>query len=190
MSKLFIIENNVCKPNPEVLLITPFKEIWEADADEHKGEAINKFTFMEFYASKAASNPYAEYDDRRRLEELSQQYLGECYFRYPQDVPLDLVHGISKIEEFQEEGSASMRLYKGNLISVNKMLEFLNDFDPSEKTMSGGLVIKPADITNNVAKAMDAMISLETMRKKVQQEMLESSKTKGGKQISSYERVL
>jgi hypothetical protein len=188
MSKLFIIENNVCKPQEEVLLITPFKEIWESDETTHKEDAIKKFTFMEFYASKSNSNPYAEYDSQKRLEELSKNYLDRQYFRY-NELPEELIHGIHSIEIFQREGSASMRLYEGLLASVDKLIDFLNDIDPSATTMTGTLIMKPVDILNSVAKAKDAVVSLDGLRKQIEQEQLETSRTKGNKVIGHYERT-
>lgn len=188
MSKLFIIENNVCKPREEVLLITPFKEIWDADKSLHKDVAIKQFSFMELYASKTSTNPYAEYTDEQRLKELSKIYLGKEYNDY-NELPTNLIQGIYLIEKFQEEGSASMRLYKGLLTSIDRLIDFLNDINPNERNMSGGLVIKPVDILNNVAKANDAYVSLESLKKKIEQEMAESSRTKGGKSINERERV-
>ena len=52
MSYLFIVENNIAKPNTETLLIEPFKTIWERDKTEDKGQAIKEFTFIELMSSK------------------------------------------------------------------------------------------------------------------------------------------
>ena len=38
MSYLFVVENNIAKPNTETLLIEPFKTIWERDRTEDKGQ--------------------------------------------------------------------------------------------------------------------------------------------------------
>ena len=40
MSHLFIVENNIAKPNTETLLISPFKEIWERDKSKDKSQVI------------------------------------------------------------------------------------------------------------------------------------------------------
>jgi len=188
MSKLFVIENQICKPQEEVLLIEPFKSIWENDNTPYKEIAIKKFTFMELYASKSVSNPYAEYDDKRRLEELSELYLGQKQSNY---IMLDeeLLKGVQVIQEFQNNGSASMRLYRGLLASVDRLIEHLNELDPDARTNTGAYVIKPVDILNAVAKANDAVISLDALKKKIEQEQLESTRTKGNKVISDYERV-
>ena len=59
MSHLFIVENNVAKPNTETLLISPFKEIWERDLTEDKEIVLKEFTFMDLVSSKRKTNPYA-----------------------------------------------------------------------------------------------------------------------------------
>lgn len=52
MSYLFIVENNIAKPNTETLLIEPFKTIWERDKTKDKEQAIKEFTFIELMSSK------------------------------------------------------------------------------------------------------------------------------------------
>ena len=42
MSFLFKIQDKVVFPNPETLLISPFKEIWERDTDPDKHQAIKE----------------------------------------------------------------------------------------------------------------------------------------------------
>ena len=43
MSSLFIVEGNIAKPNPETLLIEPFKTIWERDTDEEGFALLKEF---------------------------------------------------------------------------------------------------------------------------------------------------
>ena len=50
-------------PNPETLLITPFKDIWERDKTPSKAIAIQEFAYIEFMTSMLKSNPYREYPE-------------------------------------------------------------------------------------------------------------------------------
>ena len=188
MSCLFVLENGYCKPNEETLLISPFKEIWENDETTHKEIAIKYFSFIELYASKSVTNPYAEYSDDRRFEELNKAYLGGKYNSYI-ELPEEILEGIQKVEEFQENGSSSMRLYKGLLYSVDQLINFLYSLDMNEKTSTGAYAIKPVDVLNNVAKAEEAIVSLNKLKENIQKELFETSRTRAGKKINPYERV-
>ena len=72
MAFLFVVENNIAKPNTETLLISPFKEIWVRDSSKDKSVAIAEFTFIELFTSKKKSNPYSGYNDAERAEKLKQ----------------------------------------------------------------------------------------------------------------------
>src|SRR5690606_7175796 len=118
------------------------------------------------YASKSVTNPYAEYSDDRRFEELNKAYLGGKYNSYI-ELPEEILEGIQKVEEFQENGSSSMRLYKGLLYSVDQLIDFLYSLDMNEKTSTGAYAIKPVDVLNNVAKAEDAIVSLNKLKENI-----------------------
>lgn len=183
MAYLFVLENNIAKPNPETLLIEPFKTIWERDKSTEKSAAIRDFTFIELMSSKRKSNPYAGYGDKQRFEKLKEM------LKYPNDWEPDdeMKFALYRIDEFQTEGSFNYTMYKQTLETVIKTREFLNNIDLNERTKSGVPVYKPADVYAAVEKAEKIMVSMNNLKDKVEQDLFDNTKTRGNKVINPLE---
>lgn len=184
MSFLFIVENNIAKPNPETLLIEPFKAIWERDSSKNKERATKDFTFIEFMSSKKKSNPYAGYADDVRYEKLVQ-YLYEDEFDLTKE-PL-IEQALVKISEWQKEASPTYSYYLSVLHAAEKMKVFFQTFDINELNERGQRVWKPKDITSAMVDTNKMLENLYTIGEKVQQELFEQTRTKGNKQINHFE---
>lgn len=182
MAFLFIVENSVAKPNPETLLISPYKDIWERDESVDKGTATKEFTFIELMCSKKRSNPYAGYEDEVRYEKLVDLLFGE-------DWKMDALveAALVKLHEFQTEASETYRYYISTVKAVEKLRDFFDNFDIMETNEKGALLYKPADITRAVNDTDKVLQNLNAMKEKVEQELFEQTKTKGGKKINPFE---
>lgn len=184
MSSLFIVEGSIAKPNPETLLIEPFKTIWERDKDVDKSMAIKEFTYMELMSSKKRSNPYAGYTEEMRKEKLMEM----LFSKYP-DWKLDSLveQGMAEIVTFQTEASPTYSYYISVLGATEKMKQFFNDFDINEVNEKGARVFKPNEIIMAIANTDKLLQNLNSMKEKVEQELFEQSKTRGMKQINPFE---
>ena len=183
MAFLFVVENAVAKPNVETLLISPFKEIWERDTTSDKSIAIKEFTFIELMSSKKKSNPYAGYSDEIRFEKLQQIYFDSEW------QPDTLVEqGLIKMSEFHKEASPTYSYYTAVLQAAEKMKNFFNTFDITERSERTGLPIyKPRDITSAMTDTDKVLQNLNSMKDKVEQELFEQTKTKSNKVINPFE---
>ena len=185
MSWLFKIEGKKVTPNPETLLISPFKEIWERDNSEHKTMAMKEFAYAEFMTSMMRSNPYSGYNEKMKEGAIMKDIFGGEKWH-----PDDLVYAaMNKIDEFQNDASPSMTLYKAALHAKENLEEHLRTFDilgAENRTQNGSMIIKPADVTRALKDMIDVSASLENMRTKVQEEMFESRKVRGDKEISPF----
>ena len=128
MAYLFVVENNVAKPNVETLLVSPFKEIWNRDTSIDKNMAIKEFTFMEFMSSKKKTNPFKGYPDDVRFEKLQQVYFN---VEWKPDILIE--QGLVKIVEFQKQASPTYSYYVDNLEAAEKTRKFLKEIDLSER---------------------------------------------------------
>lgn len=183
MAFLFVVENNIAKPNTETLLISPYKEIWERDSSEDKGQAIKEFTFIEFMCSKKASNPYAGFDDVTRFERLKESLFSE-------DWEMDnlIEKALIQMREFQTEASVTYSYYISSKIAAEKMQAFFLNFNMNERNERTGLpIFKPRDITSALKDTEDVLNRLNSMKEKVEQELFEQTKTKGNKTINPFE---
>lgn len=183
MAFLFVVENNVAKPNTETLLISPFKEIWERDSSEDKSQAIKEFTFIEFMTSKKKTNPYAGYEDEKRFEILK-----EAYFSADWEMDTLIEKGLIQLREFQIEASETYQYYISATKAAEKMRTFFNTFDINERNeRNGNPIYKPSDITRALNDTDRVLQNLNAMKEKVEQELFEQTKTKGNKQINPFE---
>lgn len=183
MAHLFIVENNVAKPNVETLLISPYKEIWERDSTSTKDNAIKEFTYIELMVSKRKSNPYAGYSDEQRHLKLQEMLFNS---EWRPDVLIE--RGLAKYVEFQKEASPTYSYYVSVSKAAEKMRDFFDSFDMTEKNERTGLPVhKPSDITRALNDTDKVLQNLNSMKDKVEQELFEQTKTRGNKQINHFE---
>lgn len=184
MAYLFVVEKNVVKPNPEVLLIHPFSEIWERDNSANKARAIKDFTYMEFLTSKKKTNPYEGYSEEVREKKLREEYYPEGWY---DDNLIEI--GLAKIRQFQEEASHTMNYYLDALHAAENTRKFLRNIDLNARNeRTGNPLYKPKDVTSALADTEKIIQSLFVLKEKVDQELFETVKTKGGKTIGYFEQ--
>ena len=183
MAYLFRVEDRVVKPNDEVLQVPPFNEIWERDKSPNKEIALQEFTFIEFMTSALKTNPYRGYSEDRKAEVIKRDII-----RIEGWVPDILVlKGIEKVKEFQREGSESYSLYLSALVAKNKLQDFFNTFNMNKVNMkTGAPIYKPRDITAALQDLDKTIISLQSLEKKVEDDLFETAKIKGQKEDSIF----
>ena len=184
MSYLFVVENNIAKPNNETLLIEPFKALWDRDKSQDKSRAIREFTYIELMSSKKKSNPYAGYSDEIRAQKL-KEYLFEDQPEWEPDIEVE--KGLAKIVEFQKEASPTYTYYISVLEATEKMKDFFTTFDINEVNDKGARVFKPNEIVMAISNTDKLLQNLHSMKEKVEQELFEQAKTRGMKQINPFE---
>lgn len=182
MSYLFEIVNGKCMPKAEILLIEPFKGMWEKD----KKKSVKDFTFAELYTSKSRSNPYAGYSDSVRVEKLGLDVYGKRNMTIDK-LDASVVECIAKLNDIQTEGSVTWRYYTSQLSAIEKLIEFFRTFDLNERNDRGQLIYKPKEITSALADAEKIMQNLTGLRDKVEQEQFDSEKGIAGRETGDYE---
>lgn len=183
MAYLFRVEDKVVKPTDEVLQVPPFKDIWERDKSPNKEVALQEFTYIEFMTSALKTNPYRGYSEDRKEAVIRQDII-----KIPDWNPDELVlKGIAKVKEFQTEGSESYSLYLSALVAKNKLQDFFNTFNMNKmNAKTGAPIYKPRDITTALQDLDKTIISLQSLEKKVEEDLFESAKIRGQKEISPF----
>jgi len=181
--EIFEISGNVVRPTASILTVSPFKEIWERD--KSKNIAMQEFAFIEFMVSKKKNNPFKGYDESIKEEKIREAIIKEKKWKAD-----DLVYkAIEEYYEWQYKASPTIRYYEANLSALNKTIEYLtNGLDYEERNRSGMPVHKFNDVVRGIKEADQVLKSLTSLKKKVEEELYEASKTKGGKNINPYER--
>lgn len=183
MAFLFNIEGKLAHPNVEVLLISPFKEIWDRDLSNSKSRAREEFAYIEFMTSFLKSNPYKGYSPEVRKKKIIEEVI--TYENFYED---DLIKaGMKKMEEFQKEASPTYTLYSSALNAKYKLEDFLNTFDINERNPKTGMpIMKVKEITSALLDVDKVTSSLNSLKRKVEEELYESIKTRGQKEISPF----
>lgn len=182
--ELFKTQNGIVIPIPETLLIYPFGDIWNRDTTVHKDMATKEFSYIEFICSLKETNPYAGYK-----KEIRPQKVKDNLFRLQPDWQPDelVLKGIEIYNDFQNNASYSMRFYEAALLGVEKLQTYYQTLDMTERSNQGGLVNKPSEVARGLAQTAGILQNLETLKKKVQQELFESGKTRGNRTINPLE---
>lgn len=183
MAFLFEINGKAVFPQPETLLIYPFKDIWERDLSVEKENAIQEFAYIEFMTSMLKSNPYREYPEVKKDEIIRKDVITQIDWN-----PDELVmKGMEYIVNLQMDGSITYTYWMSNKSAIEKMIQFFNNFDIDERNFKSGMPIyKPKDITSAVADAEKTLTTLNALKTKVDEEVYESSRNRSDKVISPF----
>lgn len=183
MAYLFEVNGDRVVPTTEVLLMSPFKDIWERDKSEFKVQALNDFAYIEFMTSKKKTNFYKGYSEEDRAAKL-----GRVYYNDENHKPDELVEeAMADMIKFQTEASPTYRYYESLLVAAEKMRNFFLEVDVNERNERGALLYKPADITRAIGDIDKVLQTLNAAKEKVEQELYETTKTRGNKEIGAYE---
>ena len=183
MAYLFRVEERVVKPNDEVLQVPPFNEIWERDKSPNKEVALQEFTYIEFMTSALKTNPYRGYSEDRKSEVIKRDVVH--IENWQPDILV--LKGMDKIKEFQREGSESYSLYLSAVVAKNKLQDFFNTFNMNKVNMkTGAPIYKPKDITAALQDLDKTIISLQSLERKVEEDLFETAKIKGQKEVSIF----
>lgn len=182
---LFEVVNMRAFPSAHALLIEPFKTMWEEDISPGKEDSIKIFTYVELLCSPKKSNPFAGYSDEERPSKVKKEVWGDTP---PTGGISQIINLVRKYKELLEIASPTYALFSSSMVAADKLKDFLNTINPDRRTASGTLVLKPRDITSALKEIPDTIRSLEMLRAKVNQELLEDSKTRNQREIGAYER--
>jgi hypothetical protein len=183
MAFLFIVTEKTVFPNPETLLISPFKEIWARDKTKSKHDALEEFAYIEFMSSMKKSNPYRQYPEHEKENKIIEAVITRDGWK-----PDELIKkGMHQVVKFQKEASTTYNYYMAAKKAVEKMQDFFNEVDitaVNEKTFNP--IYKPKDITNALNDTEKVLGNLKTLEKKVEEELYEETKNRSNKEISFF----
>lgn len=183
MAFLFIVQEKSVFPNPETLLISPFKEIWGRDKSKEKHFALEEFAYIEFMSSMKKSNPYRQYQEKEKKEKIKAAIITQDNWKADELV----LEGIDKIKSFQKEASTTYNYYMSAKRAAEKMTAFFNTVDIREvNPKSLNPIYKPRDITSAINDLEKNLSNLKALEKKVAEELYEETKNRGQKEISFF----
>lgn len=184
---LFRVEGTLVVPTEHALLIPPYSDIWEQDDSPKKESAKRAFAYIELNCSYKKSNPFKGYADEVRKEKVGRAVYREDYDAFV-ETPL-IIEGMELYELLRVEASPTLQYYLSAKSGAEKMMVWLDTFDMEEKNARTGLPLyKPREITSALKDTYDVMKTLNALEEKVNEQLFESVRTKGGKEINYFEK--
>lgn len=183
---LFRVEGNLVTPTEHALLVHPYSEIWESDKSKDKLEAKRQFAYIELNCSYKKSNPYKGFAEDIRPYKVAQAIYRDDWKEF---VPSQLVlDGMELYEELRVEAAPTLQYYLSAKKGAEKMVKWLEDFDMETVNERTGMPLyKPREITSALKDSYDVMKTLNSMEEKVYEQLFETMKTKGNKEINRFE---
>ena len=159
---LFQIENNVVTFSPQALLITPFKDIWDADKSKDKSNASKHLGFI-YYMADERSDFMHILDKKERITEIKK------FLDLPKSFKGDTAvfnKAISYYEKLSE--TTSTKLLKSTRGIIEKISTFLDSVDMNERDIKTGKPIHDiSKITASVEKVPKLIKALNEIEKEV-----------------------
>jgi hypothetical protein len=190
---IFNVVNQVAQPTVEILLISPFKEIWERDVSPSKFYALNEFTYIEFMCSPKKTNPFYGYIN---LEERSTKIKERLYNRENVHKSIadtwkpdsEVREAIEIYRSFLKSASPALDLLESCYKAAEGIRDFLNMDGILTRVNSKGFPLyKVGDVMGALSKMEGIVKSLNSLREKVEQELYESTKSRGNRRINKFE---
>jgi len=183
---MFYWDNGIVKPNPETLGVYPFSVMWNRDTSHGKDIAHLEFKFVECFCSPRKTNEFFGYD---RNTNRGEKILENIRKTHPDFTPDDLIReGVEQYDEFWHNASPQLSYYESTLIAAKQIESFFRRLDMTEVNVrTGAPIYKPKEITAALADTKTVLASLSAIREQVYQEIYDSTKSKGNREINYFE---
>lgn len=181
--QLFEIVSGHAMPSIHALLIDPFKTIWENDMSDGKAEAIKVFTYVELVCSPKKSNPLYGLKEEVRIKRAKKKAFGDEEY----NIGSDVMFAIIEYKELLADSTPSYTLVESALIGAHRLDNFLKNYDFKERSHTGVMVLKPADVQKALNQVPDTIKKLEELREKVSSEIDQDTKTRNDREIGPFE---
>lgn len=179
MIKLFKYENYEVKVEPEAMLLTPFKALWERDKSKDKSLAKQELAFIYFMKDPRSDYQYLIDEEDRQREVI----LG---LGMPVDWKPDgkVLNAMSFYEKFKP---ISAGLLEDTRVAVNKLRELLRYIDLDEVDDKGRPVYTLNTITATIKQIPSLVKDLDEAERSLAKEIAQSDKVRGSSEKAIYE---
>ena len=175
--RLITVENYELSVAPEALLIKPIRRLWHQDRSERKEKFYQQMSFLYFYCDPRSTYSYM-IDDAERAQAIIEQEGLPSDFR-----PSQLLEEAMEIYR-KHTVTVSQKLLESSLIGANKVSEFLRDVDLTEEDDKGRPKYQVSTITAALKNVEGIVQSIQTLQKKVEQEIVDNGKARGTQELT------
>lgn len=181
--KIIRYEDYQIKLADEAFLVRPIRRLFNADRSERKEQFWRQMSYMYFMISPASSYSYILDLDERSEQVIKQEGLPEDF------KPSEMLREAMEIYR-QMTITPSQELLQSALIGASKVGDFLRNVDLTEEDDKGKPKYQVSSITSALKDVEKIVSSLQSLEKKVEQELEETGKARGAQELTLGDRGL
>jgi hypothetical protein len=161
---LILNENNIVTPDPEILIIPAFKEIWDKDKTKDKINALQTLAYI-YFKYDLKSRYRNSYQGKELDERIKEDLFGSKTFKFTNDIS-----GAEKIYDSLQT-SKSLKLLLAAESAMDQITNYFSNFDLEniEEADRPDVINK---LMRNLKEVDEVSSKLETAKKKIEEDLL------------------
>ena len=175
--KLIEVENYELKVAPEALLVRPIRRLWNQDRSERKEKFYQQISYLFFMVSPQSTYSYIlDLDERSRMI-IEQEGL-------PSDFrPSELLVEAMRVYK-DHTTTVSQKLLQDALVAADTLGTFLRTVDLTDTDDKGRPKYQVSQITAALKNLEGIINTIQTLQKKVEQEIVDNGKARGTQELT------
>lgn len=179
MMRLLKYEGYKVVVDPEILVLKPFKKLWERDKSKSKDKALLEIAFIYFMSDPRSDYQYITDEDNRKKMIKEGEGL-------PTNWEPDKV--VNEAMEFYKSFKpASALLLEDTRVAVDKLRSLLRDIDLGALDDKGKPIYTLNTITATIKQIPSLVKDLNEAEEAIAKEIAQSNKVRGSQEKAMYE---
>lgn len=175
--RLIQVENFELSVTPEALLIRPIRRLWNADRSERKEKFYQQMSYLYFMTDPRSSYSYILNEEERKQAVIEQEGLPSDF--KPSEFLLEAMEIYKK-----HTITVSQKLLNDALVAANTVGTFLRTVDLKEEDDKGRPKYQVSQVTAALKNLEGIVNTIQTLQKKVEQEIVDSGKARGTQELT------
>lgn len=179
MIKLFKFESYNVTIEPEVLLLAPFKKLWDRDKSKDKSMAMQELAYIYFMGDPRSDYQYI-IDEEERTKSIKEGQGMPTKWK-PDKAVKDALAFYNSFKP------ASAGLLEDTRVAVNKLRQLLRDIDLEEKDDKGKPVYTLNTITATIKQIPGLVKDLDAAERTLAKDILAEARARGSQSKGAFE---
>lgn len=177
--RLVRYENYQIEIEPELLLLKPFKKVFNNDRTKTKSKFMEFITLVYFTIDPRSDFSYITDEESRLQEVFKVNGITPYKFNADEKECIELYR--------QMTTTASLRLLKNTQVAIDRIGDYLVNIDMNEKDDKGKLVNSISQVVSAVDKIPQLVAKVSEAEKAIAKELEEKGRARGGNTKKLFE---
>jgi hypothetical protein len=164
------------EPEPEMLLLYPYRDIWNRDDSPNKDKALAELAFV--WLMTDISSPYNEMTPAERNRKLTADILD--------NIPADSLVQLACEEWEKMSETTSTKLLQSSRKSLDKLRDYMDNIEftkEGDQEEAGKNAKKLVEVVSSLSKLLSSVKGLEEL---VAKEQTQETKVRRGAEINEF----